>query len=101
MPARKGDRETVKKKIQGVCCNCKQEFPYSPEFCVDLVCQKCAAHLPEDITVFIKHNIAIKTMELIRKFVNSFSSTADQEDIRTILNTILDLGEKNEFSQRS
>ncbi len=57
--------ETEKVEIKGTCCNCKRDFPYSPEFCVDLVCQKCASGLPSTITKSIEDRVA-KAQDLNR-----------------------------------
>lgn len=81
-------------KIQGKCCNCKQGFPYGPEFLVDLLCQKCASFLPKQMTRAIEDRVAKRTLNLIRSLVNTTNfEKADLGSLRDVLNALLDLGD--------
>ena len=81
------------KEVRGTCCNCKRDFSYSPEICVDLVCMTCASGIPTSIRAYARERCAVKTMRLIREFVNNYASDASPESLRVVLTGLLDLGD--------
>lgn len=84
----------MNKGIVGQCCNCKREFPYSPEFCVSLICNLCASHLPKHITKSIEDGVAKRTLGLIRALVNHVDfKKSDPRGLKDVLNALLDLGD--------